>query len=435
MDKKIRFPALIEWNHQPFDAWHFHCLVAPDTDLMGDVMNEMVQSSAPAGAPAVKSLLAVPGTAHLVLGSLAGVLLGWLIGAVPGLWWVPALLLCLLVLASGMRFFRAGDVWFDELTGFVEAIRSGDLNRRMPVSGSRFSLLGEQMNSMARSFVQVVKSFDRSSQELNSVARETTQNAVGGNDGVRQQRDRTVSSAASLEELTVSLHMASEQASEAAQVAESTLQLASNGATQVRNLAENVSHLALTVAASSSTTSELGQRSQEIGQIVAVIKDIAGQTNLLALNAAIEAARAGEQGRGFAVVADEVRKLAERSSLAAGEIGELIGHIRQQIDAMVSAMLASNSSASASAREGEAAAEALHAVADNSRRTVDLVRDIAAASAEQSEASQNIARDIEHLAQLADHNEMLVRDSSELSRYVDQLTVQLADTIKNYRYE
>ena len=381
------------------------------------------------------SLLLFPAAAHLCFGALAGVLLGYLLGAAAWLWAGVVLTGCIGLLFSGLRLLRAAERWFGELLYFASAVRKGDLNQRMATAGSRFSPLSEHMNSMARSLVLVVKAFDRSSQELNSVTHETTANALGGNDGVRQQRDLTVSSAASLEQLTVSLRVASEQANEAAGVAESALAVVSDGAAQVRNLAANVSGLATTVAESSSIASGLGLRSQEIGQIVAVIKDIAGQTNLLALNAAIEAARAGEQGRGFAVVADEVRKLAERSSQAAGEIGELIGQIRPQIDAMVVMLLASNSQAAKSAQEGGAAATALGMVADDSRRTVNLVRDIAAASIEQTTASQNIASDIEHLAQLADRNEMLVRDSSDLSRYVDQLAVQLATTLKSYRYE
>ncbi len=398
-------------------------------------MTEMVQCLPREQAISTAGLLLIPAASHLVLGMLAGVLLGWTLCSGQALWSGLALAACLWLMVSAVRLFRAGDAWLGELLVFATALREGQLDRRMAVSVGPFAPLGEHMNSMVRSLVEVIKAFDRSSQELNSVARETTANAVGSNDGVRQQRDLTVSSAASLEELTVSLHMASEQASEAAAVAASTLQVANNGAAQVRSLAANVSFLASTVAESSSTASGLGQRSQEIGQIVAVIKDIAGQTNLLALNAAVEAARAGEQGRGFAVVADEVRKLSERSSVAASEIGVVIGQIRSQIDAMVATMQASNNRAADSAMEGEAAAAALVVVADNSRRTVDLVRDIAAASAEQSEASQSIARDIEHLAQLADRNEMLVRDSSDLSRYVDQLTAQLTDTIKNYSYE
>jgi methyl-accepting chemotaxis protein len=283
--------------------------------------------------------------------------------------------------------------------------------------------------------MRVFVAFSRSAQELSSVAHETLANVAGGDEGVRAQRDITISSAATLEQLTVSLAMASERAKSAAEMAKASQQIALDGTEKVGALAATVTALSAEVTQNATTAIRLGERSDEIGGIVEVISAVAAQTNLLALNAAIEAARAGEHGRGFAVVADEVRKLAERTTQAASEIGTRIGSIRQEIEVMVAAMGGSNQQASASAAQATTTAVALREVAEKAASTLILVREIADASVEQSAASQNIARDIEQVAQLADANERLAREGRDLSRYVDQLAGQLSQTLEQYRFE
>jgi methyl-accepting chemotaxis protein len=218
-------------------------------------------------------------------------------------------------------------------------------------------------------------------------------------------------------------------------VAEASGQMAVTGAERVNGLARSLESLVATVQQTAESASRLGQRSQEIDVIVELIAEIAAQTNLLALNAAIEAARAGEQGRGFAVVADEVRKLAERTSNATRDIGERIEGVRHDVGGMIAAMAATTGQAAQSLSEaGEAVAD-LRRVEENAGQTLALIRDIAAASQEQSAAGLNIARDIEQVAQLADANEHLVRENSELSRYLNELSVQLTGALKKYQYE
>lgn len=391
--------------------------------------------SLPFCAATPKSPLVLPAGGAVAVLVLACVGFGWSLAMGLVAWMLFSALLAAVAVSSLWQLAVRGERWLTALVEFAGALQAGNLGYRMPIAQDRYAVFGEHMNSMARSLTQVVKTVARTSHELTSVAHESMANAAGGNEGVKQQRDLTVSSAASLEGLTQGLRQACAQADEAATVADSTLAVAQRGAEQVGLLARNVSFLAATVADSATAASSLGERSQEIGKIVGVIKDIAGQTSLLALNAAIEAARAGDQGRGFAVVADEVGKLAQRSTLAAEEINQLISRIRLEIEHMVGAMLASNEKAGASAEEGVLAAGALQAVAANSQRTLLLVRDIASASSTQRKTGENVALDIEHLARLADRNETLVRESSELSRYVDQLSVQLTETMKSYRYE
>ena len=322
------------------------------------------------------------------------------------------------------------------IDGFALELAAGRLVSRLDTRRcDTLAPLAERLNGMARSLSGLFLSFARMSQEISSVAGESSVNARGGDDGVRRQRDITLSSSATLEQLTVSLGMTSESAQGAASVAEASGQMAMAGAERGNGLACSLENLVATVQQTSENASRLGQRSREIDVIVELIADIAAQTNLLALNAAIEAARAGEQGRGFAVVADEVRKLAERTSNATRDIGQRIEGVRHDVGEMIDAMAATTGQAVRSLSDaGEAVAD-LRQVEANAGQTLALIRDIAAASQEQSEAGQNIARDIEQVAQLADANEHLVRENSELSRYLSELSVQLTGTLKKYQYE
>ena len=348
-------------------------------------------------------------------------------------------------LGAGLLFLAVRLAWHVQrglaaalglIDSFAQELAAGSLVSRLdtPRCGA-LAPLAERLNGMARSLSGLFLTFARMSQEISSVAGESSVNASGGNDGVRRQRDITLSSSATLEQLTVSLGMTSDSASGAAEVAKASGQMAEAGAERVSGLAKSLENLAATVRQTADGASRLGTRSHEIDTIVELIAEIAAQTNLLALNAAIEAARAGEQGRGFAVVADEVRKLAERTRDATSHIGERIGGMRQEVAAMIDAMAETSVRASASLADAALAVDDLRRVESNAGQTLALIRDIAAASREQSEAGQSIAGDIEQVAQLADANEHLVRENSELSRYLNDLSVQLNGTLKKYQYE
>lgn len=369
---------------------------------------------------------------------LAGVAIGGAIDISLGGWVAAAFGSALLAVSAWklFRFRRDIEAWQTELSRYFSGITSGDLTVRIePAKLGRFSHQAERMNAMTRTLVKVFAAFTRLAHELASVAKESTANASGGDKGVRTQRDVTVSSAATLEQLTVSLATASDHAKEATGVAAATRQVAGDGAHRVASLTQTLNGLANRVSDTSRQASLLGERSKEIDSIVKVIAEIADQTNLLALNAAIEAARAGETGRGFAVVADEVRKLAERTAEATRDIEARIGSVRTEIGLIVQSMEEANRRTHGSVEEARMAESILLDVERNTEQTEILVRDIATASAEQSEAGHNLAQAIEQVAQLADRNEVLIRENTDLSRYLDQLAGQLTDAMQSYRFE
>lgn len=197
----------------------------------------------------------------------------------------------------------------------------------------------------------------------------------------------------------------------------------------VRETADNVDSLAGMIDAASGDIVRLAESSRQIDGIVRTIKDIADQTNLLALNAAIEAARAGEQGRGFAVVADEVRKLAENTSAATNVISGLIGGIQGQVDAAVAHMQKANDKAGSTRTRVVASTGALDAASADTGRVTTSVRNIADAVREQDAAVQEIARRIEHIAQMTEENTAAASNAAETARHLDALAGKLRETV------
>ncbi|MEE4183864.1 methyl-accepting chemotaxis protein [Pseudomonas viridiflava] len=250
---------------------------------------------------------------------------------------------------------------------------------------------------------------------------------------IQEQSTSASMMAATIEQLTVSIHHVSENADEAHQIASRSGEQSKEGAQVIENTLSSMNGIARTVQHSSTQVSGLGQHSEHISSIISVIQGIADQTNLLALNAAIEAARAGEQGRGFAVVADEVRLLAQNTGKSTKEIAGMIEKIqagvRETVESMRSGVLEVNNGVEMAGNAGQAIIE----IRDSSSKVLHVVDQISFALREQTVASQDVARSVERSAQMAEQNNMSVQELLKTSGGLKNLATSLQQEVGRFR--
>jgi methyl-accepting chemotaxis protein len=286
---------------------------------------------------------------------------------------------------------------------------------------------------MASQIGLLITEVSRSVNDVHGASSTLLKNANDIENGSSQQSEAASATAAAVEELAVSINQVMEHARNTESLSTRTSNLSTEG-TQVVNTASNeMSQIASMVVQSSDAINALGQKSNDISGIVTVIKDIAEQTNLLALNAAIEAARAGEQGRGFAVVADEVRKLAERTSKATTEISEMIIVIQNDMGAAVIGMQAGNTQVDKGVESASRAASALSSINEAANETLNNISDIVSAMREQSAASQEIAKNVEKIAGMADTNSNIVKSTGAAANQLEVLASNLRVVVGRFK--
>lgn len=240
------------------------------------------------------------------------------------------------------------------------------------------------------------------------------------------QYDSAKSVAAATEELSVSVREVASSASDTTGAAFRAQQLIATGNERIRETVQMTTRVVDAVQRSSTTINELSAAIQKIGNITQVITGIAGQTNLLALNAAIEAARAGEAGRGFAVVADEVRTLAERTSSSTRDIAATIAEIQSVTAEAVEAMASACKEVEATTMSLQSSAESLDGVTLAANEVAGMAQSISAATIEQTQASEEVAQNMERITQLIERNLLAAQQAK-------QATNELLDTSGNLK--
>ncbi|MGE5385350.1 MAG: methyl-accepting chemotaxis protein [Betaproteobacteria bacterium] len=343
-----------------------------------------------------------------------------------------------LVLLYGLYFLffvaprAAGDL--HKLADWLETtLVSGNLSHRFDVS--RRDVLG-MIGRRADKFVSMVQATVQGMADVASQVDTATREVGRGVDTVKisasKQSEATSSAAAAVEQVTVSIGEVAEHARSTQKVAEKAGVLSQEGAALSAKATATILSLADSVKSSASQVQTLGDRSGEISRIVGVIKEIADQTNLLALNAAIEAARAGEQGRGFAVVADEVRKLAERTSGATQEISSMITAIQNETQAAVVGMRAGAEQVEQGVQLVHEAEQALLSIKEQMGNTEQMVSDISHASTEQQNAMTELAQNVEQVAGMTEQNVAVVVQTETLAAELRQVVDRMRKSVQQF---
>lgn len=342
------------------------------------------------------------------------------------------------LIAIGLGVWLTGRIVgpLGQMQRVAESIAHGDLRRALDYeSKSEIGRLAKAINQMRTGLVEVISSIEQKARAVASASEEMSTSAAQMSQGSENQQKQTSQLATAVQEMSFSVAEVSGNSTTAADSAQRAADIAKDGGNIVNEALLNMRAIAQSVTTTAQKIEQLSKSSDQIGKIIAVIDDIADQTNLLALNAAIEAARAGEQGRGFAVVADEVRKLAERTTKATKEIAHMIETVQQETKTAVNQMQAGTKQVD----EGEAttskAGTSLKEIITAAQHVGDMISQIATAATQQSCTAEQISTNVEQIAKITTESAAGAQQSARACEELSHLALDLQQLVGGFKLD
>ncbi len=317
----------------------------------------------------------------------------------------------------------------DEMGSLAE----GDLTVKATVTEDITGAIADSVNFAVEALRSLVTTINETAVQVSAAAQETQATAMHLAEAAEHQAQQITTASAAINDMAKSIDQVSRNSAESAEVAQRSVEIASKGAGVVRQTIAGMDSIRDQIQETSKRIKRLGESSQEIGSIVELINDIAEQTNILALNAAIQAASAGEAGRGFAVVADEVQRLAERASGATKRIETLVQTIQADTNEAVTSMEQTTAEVVTGARRAEDAGEALNEIERVSNDLASLISGISKEAMQQSTAASNISSTMNVIREITVQTSVGASQTAESIGNLAQLAADLRRSVADFK--